>query len=62
MKSTENEERKEPRTESILDGTLVQYVLLSPTGVRIYRKDGSITDIKSPDARKSLDIVYNIKA
>ena len=58
---TEKEIRTETRTESIWDGSLIDQVVVSPTGVRIYRKGGAIINISSPDPKKNLIVEHKVK-
>lgn len=48
------EQTRESRTETMLDGSLINYVLIGPTGVRIYRKGGGSIDVTSGDQRREL--------
>jgi hypothetical protein len=62
MNTTEQtEQRQESRTETMLDGTLIQYVTISPTGIRIFRKGGGSIDIRSEDSRRNLIVTFNTK-
>lgn len=54
-------EKKESRTETMIDGTLIQYVLIGPTGVRVFRKGGGSIDVKSDDPRRQLRVEFNTK-
>ena len=57
----EQTEKKEARTETILDGTLIQYITISPTGVRVFRKGGGFIDVTSSNSRDSLTITFTTK-
>lgn len=59
---TENKEPKlETRTDSIWEGSTIQHVVVSPTGVRIYKKGGAIINILSPDPKKNLIVEHKVK-
>ena len=62
MSATEPKpEQRESRTETMLDGSLVGYVLISPTGVRIYRKGGGFIDVKPNDPRNNFTVEFNTR-
>ncbi len=61
MEQEQTEVKHETRTETMMDGTLIQYALISPTGVRIFRKGGGFIDVKSSDSRVKLSVEFNTK-
>jgi hypothetical protein len=58
---TENKKPHESRTETMLDGAQIQYVLIGPTGVRVFRKGGGYIDVKPSDIRGKFDVEFNVK-
>jgi hypothetical protein len=60
MSTTEQtEQRREPRTETMLDGSMIQYITISPTGVRVFRKGGGYIDVTNSDPRKGLHVEFS---
>jgi hypothetical protein len=61
MEPEQTEKKYDARTETMMDGTLIQYVLISPTGVRVFRKGGGFIDIKPSDPRNQFAVTFSTK-
>jgi hypothetical protein len=59
--SIEEKEKFESRTEMMLEGSLIQSVNISPTGIRIYRKDGGFIDATPRRGEPNKQAVFNLE-
>jgi hypothetical protein len=61
--STEQTEKEkfESRTEMMLEGSLIESVNISPTGIRIYRKGGGIIDATPRRAEASKPPAFSLE-
>lgn len=61
--STEQTEKEkfESRTEMMLDGTLIESINISPTGIRIYRKGGGFIDATPRRGEPNKQAAFNLE-